>query len=45
VSLAPEPDPRDAEVWARHVLKVLRHVKATRDSESPRSQTRGRKER
>lgn len=45
VSLAPEPDPRDAAVWARHVLKVLRHVKATRDSESPRRQSRGRKER
>lgn len=45
VCLAPEPDPHDAGVWARHVLRVLRHMKATRASEAPRPQARGREER
>ena len=44
VSLTPEPDPRDAGIWARHIERVLRHVNAARTSESPRPKAHGRKE-
>ncbi|MCP4378636.1 MAG: HEAT repeat domain-containing protein, partial [bacterium] len=29
VSLAPDPNPRDKKLWARHVEKVMRYVNAT----------------
>ena len=40
VRLVPEPDPRDAAVWARHVGRVLRHVSATRANQTPRKSGR-----
>ena len=44
VSLAPEPDPRNAGVWTRHMERVLRHVNADRTAESSRPRTGGGKE-
>lgn len=35
VSLAPEPDPRDAKIWARHMKQVMRYVDTTWGGELP----------
>jgi len=35
VSLTPEPDPRNAKLWARHMKKVMRYVDTTWSGQSP----------
>ena len=35
VKLSPEPDPRNAKLWARHKMQVMRYVDSTWTNESP----------
>ncbi len=44
VKLTPEPDPKDAALWARHVRNVMRHIEATRANE-PLGRRGGKEER